>query len=378
MEKKGIDENGEECDVDWDGGEDSGNGGGKEDDLEEDDLLGDELEETREHKRKKNCNVDSSLGKEGYKERGHELNEEEFQEFLRWKASEVLNKSVNLVIEEAASKILGEDGGIPGLSEEDVLSAGKDKMVMGERSTAAKVLGHGDALMEEADLSVSAAETFKMGKQGAPEVDGMVEEIKEQMEDPAALVANSEKLSVGKFKAAASVPEMVLAPARSSPRLVGSTDEHTLLKAKRRVESRNLEKNKGNGSTNSKFFFSIPLCQAVDSLKALGLTSGDKSIVSFESSVERFLNEERNNFSRLTELAREDQVSLESDTDDIENFEKKAVNFLCGDLMEEVFDDDRYHLSCGSNIVQRKPGAKSSRKRASRVLKIKINRFSSK
>jgi len=44
--------------------------------------------------------------------------------------------------------------------------------------------------------------------------------------------------------------------------------------------------------------------------------------------------------------------------------------------MEEVFYDDSYHLSSGNKFVQRKPGAKSSRKRASRKVKIRINKIS--
>lgn len=38
------------------------------------------------------------------------------------------------------------------------------------------------------------------------------------------------------------------------------------------------------------------------------------------------------------------------------------INFLCGDLMEEVFEEDNYHLSYDSKIVERRPGGKSSKK----------------
>ena len=61
-----------------------------------------------------------------------------------------------------------------------------------------------------------------------------------------------------------------------------------------------------------------------------------------------------------------------------DSFEKKALEFLCGHLMEEIFDEDSYHLSSDSRTVQRKPGAKSSRIKASRKLKFKINKISKK
>lgn len=55
-----------------------------------------------------------------------------------------------------------------------------------------------------------------------------------------------------------------------------------------------------------------------------------------------------------------DRESIDSD-----GYERKTLEFLCGGLMEEIFDDDSYHLSCESKTIQRKPGAKTSRKRAS-------------
>jgi hypothetical protein len=43
--------------------------------------------------------------------------------------------------------------------------------------------------------------------------------------------------------------------------------------------------------------------------------------------------------------------------------------------MEEIFDDDSYHLSSDLKTVHRKHGAKPSRKRASRKLKLKLNKI---
>lgn len=64
----------------------------------------------------------------------------------------------------------------------------------------------------------------------------------------------------------------------------------------------------------------------------------------------------------------------DSDSIDSEIFKRKALDYLCGKLMEEVFDDDSYHLNGDSKTVQRKLGAKSIRKRALRKLKVRINK----
>jgi hypothetical protein len=61
-----------------------------------------------------------------------------------------------------------------------------------------------------------------------------------------------------------------------------------------------------------------------------------------------------------------------------EGFERKALEYLCGDLMEEIFNDDSYHLSSDFKTIHRKLGTKLSRKRASRKLKININKISAK
>jgi len=62
----------------------------------------------------------------------------------------------------------------------------------------------------------------------------------------------------------------------------------------------------------------------------------------------------------------------------LDSYEKKVLEFLCGDVMEEIFDEDSYHLSSDCRTVQRKPVAKSSRIKASRKLKFKINKIGKK
>jgi hypothetical protein len=53
---------------------------------------------------------------------------------------------------------------------------------------------------------------------------------------------------------AALIPEAMHSPIRASPQLSGVTAEHTLVRAERLVQSRNLECNRGNNPTDSYCF----------------------------------------------------------------------------------------------------------------------------
>jgi len=142
------------------------------------------------------------------------------------------------------------------------------------------------------------------------------------------------------------------------------------------MQSKNLEGNKGNHQADHSY--SIPLSIAIDNLRALGVGPGTINGDSFEGSVQNLVQDA---------LASEQPGLIlgegEEDCSDIESvysgsYEKKALEFLCGDVMEEIFDEDSYHLSSDCRTVQRKPVAKSSRIKASRKLKFKINKISKK
>lgn len=61
-------------------------------------------------------------------------------------------------------------------------------------------------------------------------------------------------------------------------------------------------------------------------------------------------------------LGEGEEECSDSESVNSDNFEKKTLEYLCGDLMEEIFDEDSYHLSSDLETVQRKPSAKSSRR----------------
>lgn len=146
---------------------------------------------------------------------GHVLNEVEFQDFLRWKANVVLDKSMRMVLEEAADKVLGEEDGILGEMDEN--------LPLVKAGLAAK---NGRAEFD----------------QFSEMTENQVDVVRGEKRVVAELVAFSGELEEAKAVAAAAViPEAVISPTRSSPRLAGVVAEHALQRAERRVQSRNLE-----------------------------------------------------------------------------------------------------------------------------------------
>jgi len=120
VEKRGFDENGEEADIEWDGGEDEGEGEGKKQRPNSENGLDDDQSNERTNKRAKgNDGGDSGEGKrndsqsemEAPANKGHFLSEDEFLEFLNWKASKVIEVVVDEVLEDAATKVMEEKEG---------------------------------------------------------------------------------------------------------------------------------------------------------------------------------------------------------------------------------------------------------------------------
>jgi len=86
-----------------------------------------------------------------------------------------------------------------------------------------------------------------------------------------------------KLVGAALIKVVVHSPTRASLRLAGVVAEHTLVRAERLMQSKNLECIKGNYQADPSC--SIPLSIAIDNLRALGLGTGTANGDSFEWSV---------------------------------------------------------------------------------------------
>jgi hypothetical protein len=112
VEKRGFDENGEETDIFWEGRDGEGEGKEKESGADNDANMTDSQMEERENKRLKGQGEktgDGPQAKEGEQsDKRHVLSKEEFEDFLRWKAESVIDKVVDNVLEETATKVMQE------------------------------------------------------------------------------------------------------------------------------------------------------------------------------------------------------------------------------------------------------------------------------
>jgi hypothetical protein len=138
---------------------------------------------------------------------------------------------------------------------------------------------------------------------------------------------------------------------RASPRLQRSRDEHVLVKAKEQAAKKNIEFKDGNSPPPPLFFVSSDL--ALHYLQQLGLNLGSSDL------------EQNNNLCSLldhgkggeeSELGVSDNEWLgwDSEEDSCEEVEKRALRSLCGELMEEIFDESNFPLNSELDGFKRK------------------------
>lgn len=278
VETRGYDENGEEVDIEWDDGGNEGDGEGKEQDPNSENGLFDDQACERNNKRAKRnegghggggLEKGSRSGKEAPVCKGHFLNEEKFLEFLKWKANKVIEVAVEKALEEASTKVAEEKEG----SWEEEASATPE--MRGDSSVGTKE--EVQAMVVEVGVAVSQVEELEKGSS------------KLDSEERGMTVAQ-DIFADAKLVDVAMIPEVVLSPTRVSPRLAGVAAEHTLVRAERLVQSKNLECNKGNKSMVPSAFSSVS--QAVDNLRAIGLGAGSSGSASFETNVQSLLEKD--------------------------------------------------------------------------------------
>lgn len=229
VEKVGLDENGEEMEVAWKGGEDGGEGEEEEEKEERDPT------EDRSPKRQKGLDTSGSAGDgqhsnqdaqannlglnvSGLSEKLKAMNKSEFDAFLREKADGILDGVVSEALDKLAEKVLSEGS-------EDLLQ--KDGLHNdGELTASGLKVKEGSVLLPEIESQVPETTESEMGidrdvvVQSSPEQDGG---------------DNVTSELVSEVLAAAAITEALVSPLRASPRLANSSDEHTLKKAARRA-----------------------------------------------------------------------------------------------------------------------------------------------
>lgn len=167
-----------------------------------------------------------------------------------------------------------------------------------------------------------------------------------------------------KVMAAAAIPEVIKSPTRASPRLKETSNEDTMAKVSKRAAERALDV-EGNIPSHSFTVDFFPAVDAANVLKHIGLSSGS-SHEELEQSVLELFNFDKDR--RLLGGDSEDGVSFdqeaEEENESFEELEREAIRNLCGDLVDEVFDEDAYHLSSDTRKLFKnvKSNAKSCKK----------------
>jgi hypothetical protein len=138
------------------------------------------------------------------------------------------------------------------------------------------------------------------------------------------------------IKDATTVSDASKMQVRVSPRLQGSKEEHILTKAKGRVARKNLEFKEVTPCPSS--LLSVPRNLALDGLHQLGINLGTSSLEK-DNNFYNSLGFGSGGYDCEVESFNQDWVDTDSEEESLEKLELKALRGLCGDLVEEVFDE---------------------------------------
>jgi hypothetical protein len=215
-------------------------------------------------------------------------------------------------------------------------------------------------LTEESELPVLAAASSRV-----PDADDRPTTITAAHKPPKAPPAAA-------LTAAAGIKEVLATPTRSSPRLAGAIEEHVMDRVKKRAALKNLEPVEGKTSNSSFLSFSDVVVQS--NLSNIGVTLGKNdsevsdSIMCLKTLEAKRLPPKLSN----KEMGEQHNIALldNEEDDDLDNI---TLGHLCGDLMEEVMDEDSDHLSCDFQAVFKKNKSKSSSTKK-KIAKIRMAR----
>jgi hypothetical protein len=149
------------------------------------------------------------------KEKVQSMNKQEFELFHREQALQILDSAAGKIFDEVADRVLAEDVEI---ADSEGLEGGTDNLLVAKE----KIGGRDGAEVQQEGQQMDGG--MENGDVGA--ADGTVQ---------GALGASSSEV-----KAAAAIKEALHGNTRSSPRFVGSNEEHTLARAERRAAEKKL------------------------------------------------------------------------------------------------------------------------------------------
>ncbi|KAJ1297426.1 hypothetical protein BS78_01G375300, partial [Paspalum vaginatum] len=243
VEKIGIDEYGDEVELDLSNSDDEGN---KE---EEEDLM-DELEPepSRELKRSKNSNTSlpEKVGNDSGKKEGvknsflaavQNLSEEEFEVFLKKTAEEILDISVNTVIGEVAGKVIAEDD-VEMSQNNGGLRGGSDNSPIVVSCTVVP------SVPIDNKMTLADYDHQQLTEVGNANYTNVQVNLVSLISSDKVLEGGNNRVSTPKsdfLVAVAAIPKSAISPTRASPRLAGLTDEHAMARAERMTAKKNLD-----------------------------------------------------------------------------------------------------------------------------------------
>jgi hypothetical protein len=154
-----------------------------------------------------------------------------------------------------------------------------------------------------------------------------------------------------RFREAVVIPEACKGQTRASPRLQRSRDEHVLVKAKERAAKKNLEFNDGNSLSHPLFSVSSDL--ALHSLQQLGINLGSSDLDQ-NNILCSLLNHGKGGEVSDLGVSDDEWLDWDSEEDSCEEVKKRALRSLCGELVEEIFDESSFPLNSELDGIKRK------------------------
>jgi hypothetical protein len=187
------------------------------------------------------------------------------------------------------------------------------------------------------------------------------------------VLKDNEAVVADKIREAAAVPEASKLQVRSSPRLQRSKDENVMAKAEERAAKRNLEFS--GGTPHSPSLLSVNNSNSSFLMQQIGINLGNNSQdrdLNFQFALDNSLIPNDVDFG---ESDREWGMS-DSEEEDVGALELNALKNLCGEVMEEVFDESSFPLKSELDNFSRKgkSNAKSCLRKTCKLRRVFVSK----
>jgi hypothetical protein len=201
----------------------------------------------------------------------------------------------------------------------------------------------------------------------------MQEEEEGQQEISAEMVLKeNEAVVADKIREATAVPEASKLQVRSSPRLQRSKDENVMAKAEERAAKRNLEFS--GGTPHSPSLLSVNNSNSSFLMQQIGINLGNNSQdrdLNFLFALDNSLIPNDVDFGESDR-----EWGMSDSEEDVGALELNALKNLCGEVMEEVFDESSFPLKSELDNFSRKgkSNAKSCLRKTCKLRRVFVSK----